>query len=41
VAVDDGVVTVSGAADDDQMRRPILDAIRHVQGVAAVRDRLS
>lgn len=40
VTVHDGIVTLSGAAQDDTVRRSVLDAVRHVQGVVAVRDRL-
>jgi CBS domain-containing protein len=40
VAVADGIVTISGEADSDQASRAVLDAVRHVQGVVAVRDRL-
>ena len=39
--VRDGVVTLAGPAKDDQARRAMVDAVRHVQGVVAVRDRLS
>ncbi|MGO8960107.1 MAG: CBS domain-containing protein [Streptosporangiaceae bacterium] len=41
VTVAEGVVTVSGQVADDERRRALLDAVRHVQGVVAVRDRLS
>lgn len=41
VAVSDGIVTITGDAQTDQTGRAIIDAIRHVQGVVAVRDRLS
>ncbi len=41
VAVRDGIVTITGDAQTDQAGRAIIDAIRHVQGVVAVRDRLS
>ncbi len=40
VTVKDGVVTVSGAPLSEQTTRAIKDAVRHVQGVVAVRDRL-
>ena len=40
VTVADGIVTISGKPQGDQTDRAILDAIRHVQGVVAVRDRL-
>lgn len=38
--VRDGIVTVSGQAADEREARDITEAIRHVQGVVAVRDRL-
>lgn len=41
VTVKDGIVTISGPAVDDQARHALFDAVRHVQGVVAVRDRLS
>jgi CBS domain-containing protein len=41
VAVRDGVVTITGEPQPDQLGRAIVDAVRHVQGVVAVRDRLS
>ncbi len=41
VAVRDGIVTISGAPQADQLTRAIIDAVRHVQGVVAVRDRFS
>jgi len=40
VTVADGIVTISGKPQGDQTDRAMLDAIRHVQGVVAVRDRL-
>ncbi len=40
VAVRDGIVTISGATQSDEARRAIIDAVRRVQGVVAVRDRL-
>jgi CBS domain-containing protein len=40
VAVHDGIVTVAGDPRPDPVDRAIIDAIRHVQGVVAVRDRL-
>jgi CBS domain-containing protein len=39
VKVSDGIVTIAGPPQDDQARRAILEAVRHVQGVVAVRDR--
>jgi CBS domain-containing protein len=41
VAVHDGIVTITGDAKTDQMGRAIVNGIRHVQGVVAIRDRLS
>lgn len=40
VAVHDGIVTIAGDPRPDPVDRAIIDAIRHVQGVVAVRDRL-
>ncbi len=40
-AVRDGIVTITGEPPTDEVGRAIIDAIRHVQGVVAVRDRLS
>ncbi len=39
VDVSDGIVTVSGEPQTEPLSRIILDAVRHVQGVVAVRDR--
>jgi CBS-domain-containing membrane protein len=39
VTVSDGIVTIAGPPPDDQARRAILEAVHHVQGVVAVRDR--
>lgn len=41
VAVADGIVTISGSLPSGQVGHTILDAVRHVQGVVAVRDRFS
>jgi len=41
VTVTDGVVTIEGAPETDLAGREIIDAARHVEGVVAVRDRLS
>ncbi len=41
VAVRDGIVTISGAPQAGELTRAIIDAVRHVQGVVAVRDRFS
>jgi len=40
VTVKDGIVTISGPHQDDETVSSFLDAIRHVQGVVAARDRL-
>jgi CBS domain-containing protein len=40
VTVRDGVVTMSGTPLSEQTTRAITDAVRHVQGVVGVRDRL-
>ena len=40
VEVRDGIVTVSGQVRDEREARTVTEAIRHVQGVVAVRDRL-
>lgn len=40
VTVQDGVVTISGAPQSEQATREITDAVRHIQGVVGVRDRL-
>jgi CBS domain-containing protein len=41
VEVSDGIVSVFGGPVSEQTGRSILDAVRHVQGVVAVRDRLN
>lgn len=41
VTVRDGIVTVAGRLRADRDGRAIIEAVRHVQGVVAVRDRLS
>jgi CBS domain-containing protein len=41
VTVQDGIVTLEGAPENAQLGRDIVAAVRHVQGVVAVRDRLS
>jgi CBS-domain-containing membrane protein len=41
VAVKDGVVTLDGAAESGEIARQIARRVRHIQGVVAVRDRLS
>ena len=41
VVVSDGIVTIGGERQSDELGRAVMNAIRHVQGVVAVRDRLS
>jgi CBS-domain-containing membrane protein len=41
VTVRDGIVTISGQPQSEQATRTLLDQVRHVQGVVAVRDRFS
>jgi CBS domain-containing protein len=41
VTVADGIVTIEGAPQTDPAGRDLIDAARHVEGVVAVRDRLS
>ena len=41
VTVKDGIVTIEGAPETTMVGRDIIDAARHVEGVVAVRDRLS
>jgi CBS-domain-containing membrane protein len=41
VGVTDGIVTIEGTADSTVVGRDIIEAARHVEGVVAVRDRLS
>jgi osmotically-inducible protein OsmY len=41
VTVADGIVTIEGAPKTDLAGRDIIEAARHVEGVVAVRDRLS
>ena len=41
VAVQDGVVTIEGTPETVMVGRDIIDETRHVQGVVAVRDRLT
>jgi CBS domain-containing protein len=41
VAVRDGIVTISGTPQAGELTRAIIDAVRRVQGVVAVRDRFS
>ena len=40
VAVKDGIVTILGVAETSEFGHDIVERIRHVQGVVAVRDRL-
>lgn len=41
VTVKDGIVTVAGRPESDPVGRRLVDAVRHVGGVVAVRDRLT
>ena len=41
VSVTDGIVTIEGTAESTVVSRDIIEAARHVEGVVAVRDRLS
>ena len=41
VTVKDGIVTIEGIPETTQVGLDIIDAIRHMEGVVAVRDRLS
>lgn len=41
VTVKDGIVTIEGAPESADVGREIIDQARHVEGVVAVRDRLS
>jgi CBS domain-containing protein len=41
VTVNDGIVTIAGAPETTQGGLDIIDAVRHMEGVVAVRDRLS
>ncbi len=41
VVVEDGIVTMEGVAETSEFGHDLLQRVRHVQGVVAVRDRLS
>jgi CBS domain-containing protein len=41
VTVHDGIVTLSGRPETDQAGRELVERVRHIEGVVAVRDRLS
>jgi len=41
VTVKDGIVTIEGAPETSRAGLDIVDAVRHMEGVVAVRDRLS
>jgi len=41
VSVNDGIVTIAGIPETAPVGRDIIDAVRHVEGVVAVRDRLN
>jgi CBS domain-containing protein len=40
VIVHDGIITVAGTVDSERDSRTVMEAVRHVEGVVAVRDRL-
>ena len=40
ISVDDGVVTLAGQPETDELGRQIVEAVRHVNGVVAVEDRM-
>ena len=40
VTVKDGIVTFAGTPETDTVGREIIRAVRHLDGVVAVRDRL-
>ena len=40
VSVNDGIVTLAGRPESDELGQQIIDAVGHVDGVVAVRDRL-
>ena len=40
VIVTDGIVTIEGAPETDQVGRDVIEAAGHIEGVVAVRDRL-
>jgi CBS domain-containing protein len=40
VSVQGGIVTLSGRPETDQVGQDIVDAVRHLPGVVAVRDQL-
>ncbi len=40
VTVQDSIVTLSGRPETDDVGRTIVEAVRHIPGVVAVRDRL-
>lgn len=41
VTVHDGIVTLTGRPETDQAGRDLVQAVRHIDGVIAVRDQLS
>jgi osmotically-inducible protein OsmY len=41
VTVKDGIVTIEGKPETTQVGLDIIDAARHMEGVVAVRDRLT
>jgi CBS domain-containing protein len=41
ITVHDGVVTLAGRPENDQAGRELVERVRHIEGVVAVRDRLT
>jgi CBS-domain-containing membrane protein len=41
ITVHDGIVTLTGRADTERVGHELMAALRHIDGVIAVRDRLS
>ena len=39
--VHDGIVTLAGRPETDQAARDLVEAVRHIEGVIAVRDQLT
>jgi len=40
VTVEDGIVTLSGRPPTGQIGRDVIEAVRHIEGIVAVRDQL-
>jgi osmotically-inducible protein OsmY len=41
VSVHDGIVTLTGRPDTDQLGDDLVEAVRHIDGVVAVKDQMS